>query len=217
MEKIKKFRFIVLLVLLLPVACTKYQYEDTGLSKGNFNCSMWDYLCSDSSNWYYTVEMIKHAGMEEIFKGNSEYGQITFFGVKNIPIYSYLLEKKLKSVTELDPVFCRTVLERLIVPGRRVMRDEVVRGNSYDKADDNTEETVTVREGGEIVDCISGQIWIYSYRESYNNVPGAGEVALYMMSKNIPPLNPTRVVTTNLQTLTGVVQALSEKFKLTQI
>ncbi|MEG0795764.1 MAG: fasciclin [Odoribacter sp.] len=217
MEKIKILKGLALIALFLSMSCTKYDYDDTGLSKGNHNCSMWEYMCGDSLNWYHTVAMIRHAGMEKIFQGGSEYGQITFLGITNIPILSYLKANKLNRVEELDVAFCRTLLERLIVPNRKVMRDEVARGNYYTKTVDNSDQIITVEEGGEMVNCISGKVWMYSYREMYNNVPAAGEVALYMMSKNVPSKEPTRVVSTNIQTLTGVVQALSNKFKLTQI
>lgn len=217
MEKIKLLKGLALVALLVSVSCTKYDYNDTGLSKGNPDNTMWEYMRGDSANWYYTVAMIQHAGMEEIFKGNIDNEQITFFGITNIPILSYLKANNMESVTEMDPAFCRTVLERLIVPNRKIMRDEVVRGDYYIQTDENSEGSITVKKGGEDVNCISGTLWIYSYREMYNGVPDTGEVALYIMSKNVPAQSPTRVVSTNIPTRTGMVQALSNKFKLTQI
>lgn len=217
MEKVRILKGVAFIALWVLASCTKYDYDDTGLSKGDHNCSMWEYMCSDSANWHYTVEMIRHAGMEEIFKGNSDYGQITFFGVTNIPIYRYLKDNNMERVSEMNPAFCRTVLERLIVPNRKVMRDDVARGDYYIQTDENSEGSITVKKGGEDINCISGTVWMYSYREMYNGVPETGEVALYIMSKNLTDQEPTRVVSTNILTLTGVVQALSNRFKLTQI
>ena len=215
MEKLI-LKVLVGIMCVTSISCTKYNYNDTGVSKGVYDCSMWDYFHTDSYNWDSTILMIKHAGMEDIFKGTSEYKEITFFGVKNHSIRSYLLENGMLRVEDMNVDSCKLWLSRLIVP-KKIMRDEVTRGNYYTETADSTGTALEVKKGGQIIQCLSGSVWAYSYREIYNNVPEAGEVSLYIMSENIPSPLLYRVVTTNLQTTTGIVQALSYTYKLGKI
>ena len=57
-----------------------------GLSYGIHDCSMWEYLHTQPYDWDSTIIMIEHAGLKELFEGQGEHEQITFFGVTNLSI-----------------------------------------------------------------------------------------------------------------------------------
>ena len=54
---------------------------------------------------------------------------------------------------------------------------------------------------------------IYTFRESYNNVPGAGPKRIYLVSPNTTMTS--EVASCNIETNTGVVHSLVYDFNLT--
>ena len=72
---------VILFMMLALGSCTKWNYHDGGLSYGIHDCSMWEYLHTQPYDWDSTIIMIEHAGLKELFEGQGEHEQITFFGV----------------------------------------------------------------------------------------------------------------------------------------
>lgn len=192
---------------LTGVGCTDYNLVDTGVANGDHQTTMWDYLKLDSYNWDSTRVMIDRANLRSVFEGTSEYGKnITFFGPTNHSIRRYLLANGLKRVSDIPVDECREMLLDCVLP-QRTMLDEFVPGRPSADADK------VIGTGGKMYRMASGkQLWIYNFRTSYNGVPEAGPVAIFIVS----PLTTktTQVASSNIKTLTGVVHSLDYNFTL---
>ena len=92
---------VILFMMLALGSCTKWNYHDGGLSYGIHDCSMWEYLHTQPYDWDSTIIMIEHAGLKELFEGQGEHEQITFFGVTNLSILNYMLQNEYKKVTDI--------------------------------------------------------------------------------------------------------------------
>lgn len=233
MEKINLIRKIgIALAVMACCSCTDYNYIDSGLADGKHDCSMWEYLKSDAHNWDSTVIMIEHAGLKDVFEGNSIYGQITFFGVTNKSILLYILYHndeldQLKAdgeevdyndywhrVTDIPAGICRQMLMQLIVP-KRLMLADIPRGNLIT----SSEGIATDAEigGGMYKTLGNTPLFLYTFQEDYKGIAGKGETRIYMVSsvESIPVKNP--VASCNIETLNGVVHSLEYDFLLTNL
>ena len=92
MAKIKSYIHIALLLCigLALGSCTKWNYHDGGVAYGVHDCSMWDYFKKQPRDWDSTRVMIQHAGLQDLFEGKGEYGQITFLAPSNLAIMTYM-------------------------------------------------------------------------------------------------------------------------------
>lgn len=233
MEKIRiMIRIWVVVAALGCCSCTDFNYIDSGLADGRHDCSMWEYLQSDSRNWDSTVVMIEHAGLKEVFEGNSLYGQITFFGITSKSILLYILYHndeldQLKAagedvddseywhrVTDIPAATCRRMLLQLIVP-KRLMLADIPRGNFV-----TTSEGLAASSeigGGMYKTLGEWEIFLYTFQEDYKNIAGKGETRIYMVTRlnSTPVKNP--VASCNIETQNGVVHSLEYDFLLSDI
>ena len=215
MEKVNVFfRCLVVATLVVLGACTDYQYVDTGLANGKHDCTVWEYLHSQSDDWDSTIIMIEHAGMKEYFDGSRQNEQITFFGITNLSILAYMLDykeahptKPWKMVRDIPVETCRHILKRLIIPQRLVVEDiprgrlEAIRGG-YTEVE------------GRVCKTLEGEMFVYTYREDYNYIPEKGEIGLYIYLHGSGNSDANRSVSTDIQMNNGVVHALSYGFSL---
>lgn len=167
---------VCLLTMLLTAGCTKNNYIDTGVSQGRHDCSLLEYMERHPYDWDSTAIMVRHAGLESLFERNEldgkHYDGITFFGITNHSIRRYLLENRLKKVTDLKADVCRKVLLRCIVEGK-LYRNDIPRGKKASGLS-------VVGEGGKNYTTLEGSVlWIFSFAESYGGVPNIGAVSLY--------------------------------------
>ena len=208
METIKYLLKSAVLIALLGAAssCTKWNYVDGGVSHGVHDCSMWDYLKKQPWDWDSTRIMIEHAGLRDLFEGKGEHEQITFLGVTNLSIQTYLLQNKLKRVTALSPEFCRKTLSKLIIPTRLMVKD-VPRGERIA----STGEEV----GGMRTNSLEGSLFMWTHQEPYLEMEEMGEVSLYFKIDGAS--TSLRVYSTDIQTHNGVVQALGYNFLFNNI
>ena len=100
---------VILFMMLALGSCTKWNYHDGGLSYGIHDCSMWEYLHTQPYDWDSTIIMIEHAGLKELFEGQGEHEQITFFGVTNLSILNYMLQNEYKKVTDIPVEDCKNI------------------------------------------------------------------------------------------------------------
>ena len=56
------------------------------------------------------------------------------------------------------------------------------------------------------------KLWIYTFRDTYNGVVGAGPLQIYLVSP--ATTKESHVASSNIQTLTGVVHSLDYNFRL---
>ncbi|MDY5489239.1 MAG: hypothetical protein SPG27_10115 [Butyricimonas virosa] len=197
---------VILVMVLALGSCTKWNYHDGGLSDGVHDCSMWEYFHTQPHDWDSTMIMIEHAGLKELFEGRGEHEQITFFGVTNLSILNYMLQNGYKRVIDIPVEDCKNILCKLIVP-KRLMVNDIPRGqivaNTGEKVDGM--ETQTLR----------GSVFMWTHQEPYMQIEEAGEVSLYIRTNS--GLVSFRVVSTDIQTNNGVVQAMGYAFDLNKI
>lgn len=233
MEKIGLFsKIVVFLSVAICCSCTDFNYIDTGLANGKHDGSMWEYLKSDHRNWDSTVVMIEHAGLRDVFEGNSVYGQITFFGITSKSILLYILYHndeldQLKAagkevdesaywrrVTDIPANTCRRMLMQLIVP-KRLMLADIPRGNFVTTSEGLAKDSEI---GGWVYKTIgNGELFLYTFQEDYKDIAGKGENRIYMVSKNLAVPVKNAVASCNIETLNGVVHSLEYDFLLTDI
>lgn len=197
----------ILLVMMGMCSCTKWNYHDGGLSNGVHDCSMWEYLHTQSRDWDSTIIMIEHAGLRDLFEGNGEHEQITFLGLTNYSIRTYLWDNGHKRVTDLSSEQCKQILSKLIIP-KRIMLDDVPRGSR--RADTG------VKSGGIIYPLLNGgEVFMWTYRDAYMNVADMGAVSLFCMVHGA--VESAQIVSTDIQTNNGVVQALGYNFRISNL
>lgn len=233
MEKIGLiFRIGVVIAMIGCCSCTDYNYIDSGLADGKHNCSMWDYLKSDPRNWDSTVIMIEHAGLRDVFEGNSVYGQITFFGITSKSILLYLLYHndeldQLKAagepvddseywhkVEDIPANLCRQMLMQLIVP-KRLMLADIPRGNFVTTSDGLATD---MEIGGGFYKTLgNGELFLFTFQEAYKEIAGKGETRIHMVSQSKSAAVNNPIASCNIETLNGVVHSLQYDFLLTDI
>ena len=146
------------IVLSMFVGCTKYNQIDTGICKAEFPGNMYDYT-----------------GLEKYFTGEEPgYEEITFFGPTNHSIRRWLYSlrtnmndmglpdsTKVKIMLQ-DKETCRDLILSHIIKGKRL-------------AADFKEGTANDETSGEMVTGANGkQFRVFAFRETFQNVPGAG-------------------------------------------
>jgi putative lipoprotein len=207
----KKIIYIAMVCLTagLFASCTQYNFDDTGLANGKHETTMWDYFKGDKYNWELLCEMAERAGLVPLFQGTSRYGKdFTFFGPTSHSIRRYLLDNGMETVADMPVADCRTFILNCVLPGRRVMLDDFKEGVK------SSDPSTPIGKGGEQVRMASGKrLWIYTFREAYNNVPGKGPLRIHLVSP--ATTQTTDVASCNIETLTGVVHSLDYNFKLT--
>ena len=209
LHQMKKIRllFAAFVATLLATSCTQYNFEDTGLANGKHEKSMWDYFGEDSYNWDSLRVMAKRADLIPLFQGNSPYGKdFTFFGPTNHTIRRYLKKNGLEKVSDIPVNDCKIfILNGVLL--KHMMLDDFKRGTQ------STDTSTPIGKGGEMFTMASGrQLWIYSFQEPYNNVPGTGPVQIYLVSPTTTRMS--HVGSCNIETQTGVVHALDYNFNL---
>lgn len=197
---------VILVMVLALGSCTKWNYHDGGLSNGIHECSMWEYLHTQPYDWDSTIIMIEHAGLRELFEGRGDYEQITFFGVTNFSILTFMLQQGYEKVTDIPVEDCKNMLSKLIVPKRLLMND-VPRGQIISSTGE--------KEGGMDVPALRGALFIWTHQEPYMEIEEAGEVSLYI--RTVSGTESCRVVSSDIQTNNGVVQAMGYAFDLSKI
>ncbi|MBS9766381.1 MAG: hypothetical protein KGV44_02435 [Flavobacteriaceae bacterium] len=168
---------------------------------------MWEYFSTDPYNWSLFVEMAEHAGLKDVFEGTSSYGKdITFLGITNHSIRRYLLTNGYEKVTDMDKEVCKKMILTSIL-NKRIMLDDFIPGTP------SSDPMEIIGEGGKMYETLSGdKLWIYTFREAYNEVPKKGSVRIYIVSPNIGISHS--VASSNIITQTGIVHSLSYNFTL---
>lgn len=197
----KPIILISLFAVLLLAGCDN-NYIDTGLADGDHDCSMYDYLLSDHSNWDSLVLMIQRADLVELVSGKDpEHPEITMLGITNLSFKASLLTtmdegggQKYKCIADLPRELCRDlVLSHIFEP--RMLRTQF------------EPEIKGTLEGGTEVTSLSGRkIRIY-LKENNEWGINLGSNAIGVEFKS--PVNIiTDVASGDIQTLNGVVHSM---------
>lgn len=203
----KQFLLSIALLLSVLASCTNYDFIETGTAREDRTLTMYQVMERDTYNFDSVMVMIKHAGLEPVFKGESTYGKnLTFLALTNHGIRAYLMSKDLKRVTDIPAEDCKQVLLSHLIQ-EVILRDELPKG----EPSQNMEESV-IGKGGKKYETLSGkQLWLYGWVGSFNDVPKVGATAIYVVSPETQ--KNTHVQTTDLHTANGVMQVLPYDFR----
>ena len=199
----------IILVLLSLFSCeTKYNYIDSGLANGRFDGTMYDYLHSNSYDWDSTLLLVERAGLEDLFQGKQAgYEKITFFGPTNLSILRWMIEQGYNAVREIPEATCRELILRHIVAGIH-WRDDIPRGEQG--------LGETQGKGGEVFTSAFGtKFWVYSFQDTYHDIPDVGPVYLYVTS--FDTRTQIDVASTDIETDNGVVHSLNYSYTFGQL
>lgn len=222
MAAVKYLRIVLICAVVATFgSCTKYNYIDGGLSDGNHDCTMWEYFHTDSRNWDSTILMIERAGLRSLFDGTGEYQQITFFGLTGLSIERHIRNHNIglkptdsqywRGVNDIPPAQCRDIIQKLVVPGRFMLKD-VPRGTRLQA----TEGGVTVWKETGGMECQTlggGKLFVWTQRDSYNEIEDTGAFTLWIASRNQTGTSNERIASTDIRTTTGVVHSLNYDFR----
>lgn len=205
-------RILLLLVssiaLIFSQSCTKYNLVDTGEANGNHDTTMWEYFVGDPYNWSMLTKMIEHADMKAYFDG-TQGKDFTFFGPTNHSIRRYLFEQGYTQVTDIPQEECKTILSDCLLIGRKTLSDFKAGRPSIDP-------DVLIGTGGENIQMLSGkELWIYTFRSTFNEIPEAGPEQIFLVSELTQ--KRSRVASSNITTLTGIVHSLDYSFTITDL
>lgn len=222
------YLFLALSFVLLS-GCTKYDFVETGRANGNHNTTMWEYFKSDPYNWSLLVRLSSRIGLQDVFEGKSSYGkEITFLGITNHSIRRYLLKKYAEDHSEdelnrlkqekqdalfdiladdLDANEAKAFILSSIIPKRAITLEEFKLGSFIE------ENGVQERTGGENYTMASGKVlWLYTFKDAYAGVPGAGRLHLYIVSSDTK--KKSEIASHDIRTTTGIVHSLQYSFTL---
>lgn len=220
--------FKVLLLLSVSLySCTDNNYIDGGLAKGVHDCTMWEYFENQNVDWDSTMIMIEYAGMKSYFDGSGQYKEITFFGITDIAIaramlrHNYLLDLKKQNgetidendywhrVKDIPKETCVSILKKLIVPEQRIMLKNVPKGTRLK----NTEGSDYIENGGKVFTSLAGELFIWMEQENYMGLQEMGEKMLFI-ARRLKIASNWRIASTDIQTTTGVVNAMGYEFDM---
>ena len=231
MRTIKNPLYLLAFLLFFALSgCTKYDFIETGKAKAYHDMTMWEYFQTDDYNWSGLVRLVKRAGLEDLFQGKStQYGsKITFLGITNHSIRRYLYrtyavktdgsesvedaitpselsdEETMKLIDRIDVQTARKIILDCVIPQESILLDDFPAGRKSASGE-------TIGTGGKIYTMASGkQLWLYTFRDTYASVAGAGANRLHIVS---PETKITRdIASHNIQTRTGVVHSLQYDF-----
>ncbi|MDO4771515.1 fasciclin [Porphyromonas sp.] len=192
---------VTLILTAFSVSCTKFDIIDTGVADGNHDMVMWDYFKTNPYDWDSVMVMINHAGLKNVFDGTSEHGkEITFLGITNHSIRRYLLDKDIPTVKDMPVEECRDIVLSCVIKGRFLLDDFIEGAPSKDPEE-------LIGTGGKMYTTLSGkEIWIYTIRDPFGGVPKSGPKTIQIVAPETQ--KRFRVVSTNIQTTSGVIHAL---------
>ena len=215
--------------LLLLSACTKYNFVETGLAQREYPGSMWAYFESHPYDWSMLVRLSKRIGLQSAFEGTSTYGQkITCFGITNHSWRRYLLKQYAEEITnnggdgeaeaqkltedqvlelldQLDATMAKEFILNGVIPSEALPLEDFTSGRA------STDSNNPIGTGGKTYTMASGkQLWIYSFRTAFNNVPNTGPVQLFLVSASTQVTS--FVASHNIRTTTGIVHSLQYNF-----
>lgn len=199
----KYITIITIIFTYLSFTSCEDNYHDTGLANPYHECSMFEYMKTDSYNWDSTVLLVERAGLDTLFDGRSMYNSITFFGPTNLSIMQYLLKtvdenqnRLYYSIEDIPVEICREMILSHVFVGRKKMQDF-----SY-------ENKGTLTGGDTLTNLANTQVRIYRIKNSYLDIPDIGPEALGIQS-----LSGTKVIgligSCNIETQTGIVHAMA--------
>ncbi|MDY4042778.1 MAG: hypothetical protein SOY65_03105 [Marinifilaceae bacterium] len=210
MKRIYRLLMLCLLAGVFAACETKQDVWDTGICSPYHDCSIMEYLRSDTYNWELTVELIEHAGLTDLFEGQVDsLPEITFLGFPSYSVLRYLYDNHYASVEAIPVETSRELVLMHVIKGKYLQEDIAYRDDNYYIYDE--EQT-----GGTDLYTLTGN-WLRFYVDQYDYmyVPDGGEEVLSVYSFTAE--TPVPMASPNIQPLNGVVHALNYNYVLGRI
>ena len=214
------FNILILTLLVAFSSCTRTHFIDGPDPIAHHDKTMWEYFESQPYDWSMTMQLIDHAGLRDLFIGKSQYGtDITFFGITNFSIMRYLYDKEKRhyedtgekitlEVKDLPREDCKRWILNCVYPKKRMLEE-------WPAGRPSSDPSKLIGTGGKVYQMASGlKLWIYTFKEPYDGVPEMGPLKINLVSLDETRQKRTRVASHNIDTNTGVVQALDYNFTL---
>lgn len=211
--------FIIIMSGLLFFSCKKDYFTENGVHVGKFNMSTYDFLKSRPDVFDSVVMAIDLAGLKEFYQNE----QVTFMAPHKKSIYSMMMTTNtyLKSPLKSDP-------RKKVRDSLNYTRDTVLMEDIDPATWKQLLLSYTLTSGRKVADfampneshnSLSGEVTRTVIKKAaWQNVQDAGAKSLsyqfFRESKSIAGRTDTldvRVVTTDLQTINGVVHALERQ------
>lgn len=201
----KKYRcFLVFVSLLWGLFGCEDNYHDSGLAKGDHDCTVWEFL-KGNPQFDSAVVMIERAGLAYLFDSKEE---VTFFGFTNLSVENFLLrstdsegERLYKGVADVPVELCRELVLS------HVIRERV-------RKDDVAFEVKGTLEGGSLFDTGNGhKIRVYRIKTDAGTVPDAGPVYMAIHGKDTGEI--VGIASADISCNNGVVHSLVYSYVLT--
>ncbi|WP_018338996.1 MULTISPECIES: fasciclin domain-containing protein [Butyricimonas] len=210
----KKILWAVLIAITTVACQTDYNMDNTGLAKGKFAGTMYEYFHSDSYNWDSLLIMIDKAGLQNLFNGREAgYEEITFWGPTNHSIRRWMLEApkpgeaaRPRRLEELTPEECRKFVMAHVVKGKTMLND-IPRGTV---SMEGTSGGMVMTGGDE-----NNEMWVYTEQLPYNGVIGVGAVVIKIRS--LRTKTDIDIASCNIEPTTGVVHSLHPNYTLGEL
>lgn len=207
-----KHMILFLLPILMLSGCDSFNEINTGLAQGKHDCSMWEYFRKDKTNWDSVMIAIDHAGIRNIFDGtHPDYREgITFFGMTNYSIKLFIMHSrtpdwkpKYQGIRDIPTDICRKMILSHVIKGKKTSTD----------FEFEVKGTLT---GGSLITSLSGtQLRIYRIKNPYHQTPDAGPEFLAIHALESGQM--ANVASSNIETTTGIVHALSYEYEWTEL
>lgn len=201
-------KYIFIIIAILAISCsTEDNYTDTGVSRGEHDCSIYEYLHTDSYNWDSTILVIERANLIDLFDGKeTDYPQITFFGPTNHSIRRFMLQNNYQKVSDMPEEMCKEMMLKHVAVGK-FMKAKIEFGSR------NVEGEI---EGGTHFTCLGNNVLhAYKIRESWGGVDNSGAVRLYIYSETAKTKVP--MASPDIEPNNGVVHALNYTYTFGEI
>ncbi len=203
----RRFVYILLVIPLLTIACTKDNFIYSGVCNGRFDGNVLKYMKAHPYDWDSTIVLINHAGedMVRLFKGEDpEHKEITFLGITNHSIRRYILHKGISRVTDLDKEWCRKMLKQHIIDGK-IRRADIPVGKQG--------EFGAIGTGGRFVKNLAGEdVWLYLVLEDQGF--GAGESLPKHIYVNFMSTENYAVASGDIEPDNAIIHALEYRFTI---
>ena len=213
-------RILILFIFIGTVwACdTQQDVIDTGVSNPYFEGTIMDYLRAHKKNWDYTIQMIEHAGLVDLFEGRvDDYPEITFWAPPSYSIQRFVLESQKEqiegkiymTVNNIPKELCRQYILMHVVKGKHLKESIGYINKDYFIGDEK-------QDGGSDFTCLGGNVLrAYLKTSSWAGVADVGPVSLglYSITKETEIL----VATPDIQPINGVVHALHYNYDFGKI
>lgn len=204
---------LYILVAVLMYGCNEDDYfRDSGKANAKFDGSILEYLESDTkNNWDSAVVIIRHAGLEDLFRGKDpDYPQITFFGFTNYSVAQYLFNtldgegnQLYNRIADMPVDLCRKMVLCHVIAGKNMMQD-------FDY------EIKGTHDGGTWKENLAGtKLRIYRIQNSFNGIPDMGVEKLAFESETTQL--SAIVASCNIEPNNGVVHSLRTTYQWSEL